>query len=107
MDNPAPFNHFIVTVLGVGIPRNQNAIRDFVSTFGGLLGTSEDELDSFITGIHSSNSGRTAAQKITIPPHVHIGLKSILFELKDCQICGSLSNLVVLNAIDNAQLVTL
>ena len=42
--------------------------------------------------------------KILIEPNVIIGLKSILFELKDRQMCRALSNLATLNAIDVNQI---
>ena len=107
MNQATPFDNFLLNVLGFILPRNQVAIRSFMSNFEQLLATTEDELDSFVTNTHGSNTGRPAAQKITIPPNVLIGLKSILFELKDREIYGALPDLAVLNAIDHVQLMTL
>ena len=70
------------------VPRNRNTLLQFVSTFNQLLSTTDEEIDTFVSTTHSANSGR-----------VIIGLKSILFELKDRAMCRALPNLATLNAI--------
>ena len=104
MDNQAAFNNCVTNTLQVNVPRNRLAITTFVSTFNQLLSTTEDELDSFVTSIHSSNSGRANNARLVILPNAVIRLKAILFELKDREICGTLPDLATLNAIDDVQL---
>ena len=104
MDDANCFRNFLTNVLQMTVPRHRNTLLQFVSTFNQLLATTDNEIDTFVSTTHSANSGRANNAKILIEPNVIIGLKSILFELKDRQMCRALSNLATLNAIDVNQI---
>ena len=99
MDDQPCFENFLTTVLNITVPRNRNTLLQFVSTFNQLLSTTDEEIDTFVSTTHSANSGRANNAKILISPTVIIGLKSILFELKDRAMCRALPNIATLNAI--------
>ena len=58
------FANFVQNVLGVPTPWAQNTIIVFVSTFTDLLSATDEEINSFVTTTHSSNSSRAANAKI-------------------------------------------
>ena len=66
MDDPAAFTAFIRDVLNITVPQCQNKIISFASTFCKLLATTEEEIDSFISNTHSTNSGRAANGKVLL-----------------------------------------
>ena len=104
MDDQNIFTAFVTNILGVGTPRVRNEITGFVSTFFDLLSSSESEIDNFVKTTHGANSARAANARTLIPPGVIQGLKSIQFELKDCEMCDSLPDAAALNNLDNAQM---
>lgn len=104
MNDQNCFTQFLTNVLGMNTARHRNALRQFVSTFAQLMTTTEDEIDTFVSTMHSANSGRANNSTILIPPNVTIGLKAILFELQDREMCGALPGLATLNAINAAHI---
>ena len=104
MNDIPTFQHLISNTLGVGTPRVRNEIYGFVDTYNSLLAVSDNEIDEFVKGTHSANSGRPNAARILIPPNVPTALKAILFELQDRAICNALPAQADLMAINNAQI---
>jgi hypothetical protein len=100
MNDPNVFTDFITNVLGETIPRNRDMIISFITTFSELITTSEQEIDTFVTNVHSSNSGRANNSKIVISPNTTIGLKAIRFELKDRLVCNALPTVEIIQAIN-------
>ena len=100
MDNPAIFDTFLQNVLGVTLVRTRKLITEFTPTFGSLLGITDDDIDTFSKEAHSSNSARTATQRIMISSTVTQGLKSIVFELKDRELCDALPDYTMLQNIN-------
>ena len=98
------FANFVQNVLGVPTPWAQNTIIAFVSTFTDLLSATDEEINSFVTTTHSSNSARAANAKILIPSNVAVLLQALLFELKDRDLCNALPDAAMLNAITPVQL---
>ena len=104
MNTPAIFTAFLTNPLGITTARVRNEITDFISTFNDLLGTTEEEIDTFVKSVHSSNSARPGNAKILISASVVIGLKSVLYELKDRELCDALPDQAILASIDGNQL---
>ena len=104
MNDPATFLNFLENVLQVRPARVREEVITFVKTFEDLLSSSDDEIDAFVKEVHASNSARASNAKLLIGSSVILGLKSVLFELKDRQACGALPNALVLNALDTAQI---
>ena len=94
-------------MFGVTVPRARNAILDFVPTLNDLLSLSDDEIASFVTTIHSSNSARGNNAKILISPNVTLSLQALLFELKDRELCNALPTMQEINAITTNDLALL
>lgn len=107
MNNAALFSTFLQGSLGLTVARARNEIIDFIGTFSDLLSTSEKEIDDFVKTVHASNSARPANAKIVIKASVITGLKSLLYELKDRELCGALPDHATLAAIDADQLTLL
>lgn len=107
MGDPTIFLNFLTNVAGFTNAWPRNEFLQFADTFQALLGTSEKELDSFVKNTHSANSARANNQKILIPPGSVITLKALLFELKDRDLCDSLPNAAMLDALDPAQVAIL
>ena len=104
MNDPAIFANFLESVLQVRPARVREEITSFIGTFEDLLSSSDDEIDAFVKEVHSGNSARATNAKLLIGPNVVLGLKSVLFELKDRDACDALPNETVLNALDSSQL---
>ena len=64
----------------------------------------DQDIDSFVKEIHYSNNSRPHNINILIPFNMPQSFKSVIFELKDIQICRALPNVLVLQAINLAQL---
>lgn len=107
MNNAALFSTFLQGPLDLTVARARNEVTDFIATFNDLLSTSETELDDFVKTTHASNSARSANAKIIIKSSVITGLKSLLYELKDRELCGALPDNVTLAAINADQLALL
>ena len=103
MNNQAVFSTLLRNTLSVneGV---HTTVTDFVNTYAALLTVSDTEIDEFVKHTHAANTGRASAQKVIIPAKVIIALKSILFELKDRELCGALPDMAFLQTIDGAQL---
>ena len=99
MNDPAIFNDFIQNVMGINTLRVRNVITNFVPTFSNLLTTTDDEIATFVSTTHSSNSARGNTQKILIPSNVSVSLQAMLFELKDREVCQALPDQATLQAI--------
>ena len=95
MNDPTVFANFLETVLQVRPTR----VREEIVTFVEILKTSLAHLI-----IHDSNSARVSNAKLLISSNVILGLKSILFELKDRDVCGALPSAMVLNNLDTVQI---
>ena len=80
-----------------------NGITSFIETFDDPLSSSDNKIDTFVKEVHSSNSARSANARILIYSNIVMGLKSILFELKDRQFCDALTDATILTAIDAGQ----
>ena len=68
------------------------------------MAVTDQYIESFVKEVHSSNSARPTNGKILIPLNVPQSFKSVLFELKDRQMCESLPNVLVLQSINVSQL---
>ena len=104
MNDPAIFLNFLDNIPQVRPARQE--IVTFVETFEDLLSSSDDEIDPFVKEVHASNSARVSKAKLLIGSNVNLGLKSILFELKDRDVCGALPSAMVLNNLEAAQICT-
>ena len=83
MDQAPIFAYFLRSILGVTQNRTLNGITSFIETFDDLLFLSDNEIDTFVKEVHSSNSLRSANARILISSNIVMGFKIILFELKD------------------------
>ena len=83
MEGAVDFAHYIQYVCNVTVPRASNKVLLFLPTFSSLMGTTDDNIDKFITPVHCDNSGRVLYQRISIPVGVIIHLKAQRFELDD------------------------
>ena len=104
MNDPAIFANFLEIVLQIRPTRVRVEIITFIESFEDLLNSSDDEIDAFVKEVHSGNSARASNAKILISSSVVLGLKSILFELKDRDMCDALPNATVLRGLDANQL---
>ena len=104
MNDPAIFANFLENVLQVRSARVRDAIITFIESFEDLLSFSDDEIDAFVKEVHSGNSARVSSAKILIGSSVVLGLKSILFELKDKDMCDTLPNATTRRGLDLNQL---
>ena len=104
MNDPAIFTAFVTNTLGVDQAVVRALIHNFVATFEELLVVTDDDIDTFVKDTHSANSARSAAQRVQIGTLVSQGLKSVLFELKDREICDSLPDANILERINADQL---
>ena len=86
MDQAPIFVNFLRKILGVTLNRTLTYITSFIKTFDDLLSSSDNEIDTFVKDVHYSKSARIANARTLIYSNVLMGLKSILFELKDRQI---------------------
>ena len=104
MNDPIIFANFLENVLQVRPARVRDEIITFIESVEDLLSSSEDEIDTFVKEVHSGNSARASKAKLLIGSSVVLGLKSILFELKDRDMCDALPNATVLRGLDTNQL---
>ena len=104
MNSQATFTAFLTNPLGITTARVKTEVSDFVQTFNDLLSTTEEEIDTFVKNVHGSNSARAGNAKILIPTSAVLGLKSLLYELKDRELCDALPDQPTLVAIDANQL---
>ena len=104
MNDPTIFANFLETVLQVRPARVRDEIVTFVETFEDLLSSSDDEIDAFVKEVHGGNSARASNSKLLISSNVILGLKSVLFELKDREMCEALPDAAMLRALDAGQI---
>lgn len=104
MDDPVVFSQFLQNTLGITTPRVLTEITNFSETFQELLSATDSDIDTFVKETHSSNSARTANQRVLIPAATITSLKCILFELRDRDMCIALPNLTILQHLDQNQL---
>ena len=91
------FANFLENVLHVRSVRVREEIISFIQTFEDLLRSSDDGIDTFVKEVHLA---RASNAKLLIGSIVVLGLKSVLFELKDRDACDALPSAAVLNALD-------
>ena len=87
MDQAPIFANFLRSILVVTQNRTLNEITSFIETFYDILSLSDNEIDTFVKEVHSSNRARGANARILVSSNIVKGLKSILLELKDRQLC--------------------
>eukprot|EP00957_Ditylum_brightwellii_P168478 12824413-Ditylum_brightwellii.AAC.2 len=104
MDDLQIFTNFITNTLGVMQPRVRNQIASFASTFKELLAVTDEDIDTFFKETHLAKNARAAAQRMQIETNILQGLKSVLFELRDRELCDALPDAAMLQDIDAAQL---
>ena len=104
MNDPTIFANFLENVLQVRPARVKVEIISFIETFEDLLSSSDDEIDAFVKEVHIGNSTRASNAMLLIGSNVVLGLKSVLFELKNRDACDALPSVAVLNALDANQL---
>ena len=78
-----------------------------MNTLSALLSTNDDEINTSIKNNHVANLAHATASRILIPNITVIKLQSILFELKYHAKYGVLSNQLMLESLDTAQLLTM
>ena len=83
MDYVVAFVHFIQHILNVNIDCANNKIISFFTTFSSLMGTTDDDIDKFVTTVHGVKSGRDIPHRIFIPVDVIMHLKNLHSELDD------------------------
>ena len=103
INDPTIFDNFLDRVLQVRAPRVRQEIISFIETFEDLLSSSDDEIVAFVKEVHNGNSARTSNGKLLISSNIVLGLKSVLFELKDRDAGDALPNAAVLSALDANQ----
>ena len=103
INNPQLFWAFIENILSVKSSRLFTEIIGFYGTFRNLLSSSDNKIDVFVTATHTSNSAWPLNGKILIPNKDSQALKSLLFDLKDRDLCGSLPDPPTLQGIYLAQ----
>ena len=103
MNDHTIFANFLKNVLQVRPARVRVEIISFIETLEDLLSSSGDEIDAFVKEVHNGNSARTSNAKLFIGSNIVLGLKSILFELKNRDACDALPSAAVLNALDASQ----
>ena len=104
MNDRAIVTSFLNNVIQVRPARVREEIVIFVETFGDILSSSDDEIDAFVEEVHASNTARASNAKLLISSNLILGRKSVLFELKDRDICGALPSIIVPNNLDTAQI---
>jgi hypothetical protein len=104
MDDTPTFDAFVQNVLNVAVARARTELIAYIPTFRQLMTISEKDIDEFIKQVHSSNSGRAAAQRIVYMPSLAANLKALSFTLKDRANCNALYDAAGLATLDQAQL---
>ena len=104
MDDDALFTNFATNTLNITPARARNELLLVIPTFRQLMNTSESDLDTFVKDIHSANSGRAAAERITYRLIQIYNLKALRFELQDRNRCNELPDHATLADIDANQL---
>ena len=103
MNDPTIFASFLENVLQVRPSRVREEIISFIETFVDLLSSSDDKIDAFVKEVHNGNSARASNAKLFICSNIVLGLKSVLFKLKDRDACDALPSVEVLDSLDAAQ----
>ena len=106
MNDTNVFGAFLQRAVGITQARTRTAILDFIPTMNDLLSLSEEEISSFVSTIHSSNTAR-GNQKVLITPNVTVSLQALLFELKDRALCDALPTQAVIDNIQPADVAVL
>ena len=95
MNNLTFFANFLQNVLQIEPARVKEEIILFIETFEDLLSFLDDEIDAFVKEVHNDNSARGSNAKLLINSNVVLGLKSVLFELKDRNASNALSHATI------------
>ena len=104
MNDPVIFVKFLDNVLQVWPARVREEIVTFIETFEDLLSSSDEEIDAFAKEVHPSNSARASNAKLIVSSDVVLGLKSILLELEDREMCEVIPRALILNNLDSTQI---
>ena len=102
LKDPVIFVNFLEHFVQVRFARVREKIATYVETFDNVLSSSDDEIDAFIKEVHSSNWARASNALVSF--NVVLGLKRILFELKNKEMCDALPSAFVLDNLDNIQI---
>ena len=105
MNDAVSFAHFIQYFFNVNVARVSNKILLFLPTFSSLLGTANDDIDTFITAVRGANSG--CNPRISIPVGVLMHLKVLCFEFYYRKRLDALSDVSMLEVIDISQLIVM
>ncbi|GFH61776.1 predicted protein [Chaetoceros tenuissimus] len=74
MDDTPTFTAFVQNVLGVAVARAHTELVAYIPTFRRLMTISASDIDEFIKQVHSSNSGRAAAQRLAALDQAQLNL---------------------------------
>ena len=100
------FKESVNNILGMATPQFCNKILGFKNYFSVFLVVTDQEVDSFVKKINSYNSARPPNGKILIPFNIPQSSKSVIFELKDREMCGALPNgLIIIDESDRRNVV--
>ena len=83
MYNKYLFNQFLQDVIQVNTNHVRLKITGFIDSFGALIATIYEDIDTFVCDTQSSKSAREAAVRIFIKPRLPTCIKAVRFELKD------------------------
>ena len=100
MYNISLFKNVIQDVIQVNTNHVRLKITGFIDSFGALIATTNEEINTFLCDTHSSNSAKAAAVRILIKPKLSTSIKAVKFELNDRNLCNALIDEANLDAID-------
>ena len=103
MDDPAIFSTFLQVGCGM-IVRVRNEFITFVDTFETLLTVTDTDIDAFVKSTHAANTARAVNIRLLISPNSVLNIKAVLFELQDRLMCDALPTVLILQALDAAQI---
>ena len=104
IDDPAVFTDFFINTLRTTNQQTVVVITNIVLSFGGLLVVNDGDIDTFSKDTHSVNNSRAAVQRILIGTNVTQGLKSMLFDIKDRELCNNLPDELALRVVNSYQI---
>lgn len=93
---------FVTNIVGVNIPRAQQELVSYISTFRQLMEILESDIDEFIKQVHSVDSCCAAAQHIIYNPSMIANLKVLSYTLKDRNTLYNANGLSFLLGIDSS-----
>ena len=100
IEDPTFFECSVQYNLIVATPILREIINNFADTLPTLLSYSDEDIDYLMKETHGVNSARTANLEILIPQSAISGLASVLFGVKNREICNNLPTLAILQNIN-------